>query len=255
MSIFGNYARYYDLLYRDKDYVGEAEFVRRLLQTYAPAAVNILELGCGTGHHAALLAETGYQIHGIDLSDEMLARAAVRKSQLPPAIAAKLEFSQGDLRNVRLEQQFDAIVSLFHVISYQTTEQDLQAALATATAHLKPGGILIFDLWYGAAVLSDRPVVRVKRFEDNRIAVTRIAEPIIHDDRNLVDVNYHIFIKDKHQNAIQEVTETHQMRYLFKPEIESLLQQSGLRPIACREWMSDREIGLDTWSVYFVAGV
>ena len=49
MSVFNEYARYYDLLYRDKDYVGEVEYVHRLLQAHAPGAQSLLNLGCGSG--------------------------------------------------------------------------------------------------------------------------------------------------------------------------------------------------------------
>jgi methylase of polypeptide subunit release factors len=66
MSVFGAYARYYDLLYRDKDYAAEAQYVHRLIQSHALGARSILELGCGTGAHAVLLAGEGYRIHGVD---------------------------------------------------------------------------------------------------------------------------------------------------------------------------------------------
>ncbi|NEP55244.1 MAG: class I SAM-dependent methyltransferase, partial [Moorea sp. SIO3C2] len=141
MSVFGNYARYYDLLYRDKDYVGEAQFIHRLIQTHAPQAQNILELGCGTGNHAVLLAKEGYQLDGVDMSQEMLVTANDRLSQLPSEIASRLQFTHGDIREVRLNQSFDVVLSLFHVISYQTTNEDLLAAFNTVKEHLKPGGI------------------------------------------------------------------------------------------------------------------
>lgn len=253
MSVFGNYARYYDLLYHDKDYVGEAQFIQRLMRSHAPHARDILELGCGTGHHAVLLAKEGYQLHGVDLSSEMLQQANDRRLQLPPELSAKLQFSQGDLRNVRLDRTFDVVISLFHVISYQTTNADLQAAFATAKQHLNPGGIFIFDVWYGPAVLTDRPTVRVKRLEDEALAVTRIAEPVIYPNDNLVDVNYHIFIRDKSENTVKELRESHRMRYSFKPELELLLAQVDFQVVDCREWLSDREIGFDTWGVYFIA--
>lgn len=252
MSVFGNYARYYNLLYRDKDYAGEAEFMHQLLQTYAPSTQSILELGCGTGNHALLLAKSGYAVHGVDLSFQMLQQASDRVSQLPQELVSKLAFSQGDIRTIRLDRKFDAIVSLFHVISYQTTNQDLQATFATAKAHLKPGGVFIFDYWYGPAVLSDRPNIRIKRLEDEEIGITRIAEPLMHPNQNLVDVNYQVFIKDKNTGAVEELQETHRMRYLFKPEIELLFTDLQLEPIECREWMSNREPGFDTWGVYFV---
>jgi SAM-dependent methyltransferase len=253
MSVFGNYARYYDLLYRDKDYVGEAQFIHRLIQTHAPDAQSILELGCGTGNHAVLLAKEGYQIHGVDFSQEMLQKASDRISHLPSDLTSRLEFTQGDICQVRLNQTFDVVLSLFHVISYQATNEDLLAAFATAKQHLKPGGIFIFDVWYGPAVLTNQPEVRVKRLEDEQIAVTRIAEPTLHANGNLVDVNYQVFIKDKTSGSVEELQETHRMRYLFKPELELLFDTSGFSPIEYQEWMTGCEVGLNTWGVYFVA--
>jgi len=253
MSVFGNYARYYDLLYRDKDYAGEAQFVHKLLQNYAPSTKSILELGCGTGVHAFLLAKEGYQVHGVDLSQQMLQQATDRLSHLPTELASRLEFSPGDIRTIQLNQQFDAVISLFHVISYQTSNEDLLAAFATVKSHLKPGGVFIFDCWYGPAVLSDRPVVRIKRLEDEEISAIRIANPVMYPNENLVDVNYQVLIKQKNTNTVEELQELHKMRYLFKPEINLLFLQSGFEYVENREWMTNRESGFDTWGVYFVA--
>ena len=255
MKVFDNYAHYYDLLYRDKDYPKEAQFVHRLIQTYAPDARDILDLGCGTGTHAVLLAKEGYQIQGVDFSQEMLDHAGDRLGHLPPDLASKLKFTQGDIRDFKLSQTFDVVLSLFHVISYQTTNEDLQAAFANIKEHLKPGGILIFDIWYGPAVLSDRPTVRVKRLSDEAIEVTRIAEPVMYPNENLVDVNYQVFIKDKGSSAVAELRETHRMRYLFKPEITLFLAESGLKILDCAEWMSGHPPAFNTWGVYFVAQV
>ncbi|MCP2731568.1 class I SAM-dependent DNA methyltransferase [Limnofasciculus baicalensis] len=252
MTVFANYANYYDLLYRDKDYKAEANFIDELIQNHDPDTKSILELGCGTAIHAAILAELGYEVYGVDLSAEMLEKAKQRVSTLNPKVAAKLKFSQGDIRNVRVDQKFDTVISLFHVFSYQTTNQDLQAAFATAKAHLNPGGLLIFDTWYGPAVLSQRPAVRVKRLEDEKIQVTRIADPVMYPNENLVDVNYQVFIRDKASGSVDEVQETHKMRYLFKQEIDLIAQEMGLECKASGEWLTNKEAGFDTWGVYFV---
>lgn len=253
MSVFGNYARYYDLLYRDKDYAREAQFVNQLLQTYAPGSQSILELGCGTGTHAILLAKEGYYINGVDLSHEMLQKAKQRLSQMSDRrLAGQLELCQGDVREVRLNKQFDAVISLFHVVSYQSTIEDLRAIFSTVKSHLKTGGIFIFDCWYGPAVLTARPTVRVKRLEDEAIQVTRIAEPVLYPNDNLVDVNYHVFIRDKSSGVVEEVTETHRMRYLFRSEVDLLLAEADLKVVISREWITDREPGFDTWGVYYV---
>jgi SAM-dependent methyltransferase len=252
MKVFNNYARYYDLIYRDKDYVGEAQFIHKLIQTYAPNTQTILELGCGQGKHAVLLAKEGYQIHGVDLSHEMLQKANNSISLLPTDLASRLKFSQGDIREVRLNQTFDVIISLFHVISYQTTNEDLLAAFATVKEHLNPGGIFIFDVWYGPAVLTEKPTTRIKRVEDEKIQVTRIGEPILYANENLVDVNFQVFIKDKSSGTVEELQETHKMRYLFKPEIEFFCSANQLVSVQSGEWMTDKQPGLNTWGVYFI---
>jgi SAM-dependent methyltransferase len=249
MSVFGTYARYYDLLYKDKDYTSEALFVESLLARHAPRAQDILELGCGTGSHARLLAEKGYALHGVDLSDEMLEVARERRAALPPELQERLSFSAGNARDCRVGREFDAVVSLFHVVSYQSTNTDLHAMFETAALHLKPGGVFVFDFWYGPAVLSDRPSVRVKRMESTEIQVTRVAEPTMHARKNCVDVHYHILIRDKDTNAVQELKETHRMRYLFSTEIEMLARAAGLRVEESCEWLSGAEPGFDTWGV------
>lgn len=253
MSVFSNYARYYDLLYRDKDYTKETKFIHQLLLTHAPDTASLLELGCGTGIHAALLAQEGYTVHGVDMSAEMLQQSRLRKAQ-SPSITSKLEFTESDIQKFRINQKFDAIISLFHVISYQTTNEALEATFATVAAHLAKGGIFVFDCWYGPAVLSKLPEVRIKRLEDEQIEITRIAEPVLHPNDNIVDVNYQVLIKDKNSGVVEELREVHRMRYLFKPEIDHYLKQFQMELIEYREWMTDQEPGFDTWGVYFVVG-
>jgi len=245
MSVFGAYSKYYNLLYKDKDYVGEAQYVHYLIQKHAPGARSILDLGCGTGLHDFELAKFGYKIIGVDLSEEMLAAARSRYSS--PS------FFLGDIRTVRLNQTFDVVVSLFHVMSYQTTNEDLQDAFATARTHLKPGGLFIFDCWYGPAVLTDPPVARVKRLADDEISLIRIAEPVMHYNENIVEVNYEMLITDKVSGAMELLRETHRMRYLFMPEIKALLKSNGISFEQAEEWVTGKDPGCDTWAGCFVS--
>lgn len=251
--VFDSYARYYDLLYRDKDYAAEAAYVGSRLKRHAPRAARILELGCGTGAHAAHLAQMGYAVHGVDQSDSMLARAAARRASLAAETAARLSFGRGDVRTVRTGAMYDAVVSLFHVMSYQVTNADLQAAFATAAAHLTPGGLFLFDFWYGPAVLAQRPETRVKRLEDDSIKVTRIAEPVMRENECVVDVNYTVFIEEKGSGSVRQVRETHRMRYLFLPEL-ALLQGVAFRERASWAWMSDGDPGPHSWAAFQVLG-
>jgi len=246
VTAFGAYSRYYDLFYRDKAYAAEAAHLDQLIRAQAPSAKTLLELGCGTGGHALRLAAHGYEIHGIDLSETMLAVARTHET-------ATLQFSHGDARTVRLGTTFDTVISVFHVMSYQTTNADLAAAFATARAHLAIGGVFVFDCWYGPAVLTDRPAVRVRTVEDEKIVVTRIAEPVMHAAENLVDVNYHVFLRDKLTSETSELRETHRMRYLFSPEVELLLERGGFELVRAAEWLTNQPLSYTTWNACFVA--
>ncbi|MBC7962588.1 MAG: class I SAM-dependent methyltransferase [Steroidobacteraceae bacterium] len=243
MSVFNEYARYYDLLYRDKDYAGETDYINSLIRSHCPAARTVLNLGCGSGRHDRCLVEMGYVVTGVDLSDEMLAAA-----RLSAGANRALEYQHGDVRSIRLGKTFDVVVSLFHVMSYQQTNEDLKAAFASAGRHLKPGGVFIFDCWYGPGVLTDRPAVRVKELQDDSISVTRIAKPVMHPNENAVDVNYTVFIRDKQTSSVQEIRETHRMRFLFLPEIRQMLADEGFELLASEEWLTGKPLSFESWS-------
>jgi SAM-dependent methyltransferase len=248
---FALYARYYDLLYADKDYAGEAAYVAGLIRQRLPGATRILELGSGTGIHAEHLARLGFTVHGIDLSDSMVAGAQARKATLPPELAAHLSFSQGDARSVRVGagagQDFDAVITLFHVMSYQISNADLQAAHDTAAWHLAPGGVFVHDHWWGPAVLTQQPTTRVRRLADAQINVTRIAEPVMRWRDNVCEVNYTMLIAVEGGDRIEQFHECHPMRYLFAPELE-LFEAGHWRTPEHLGWMSQTAPDASTWA-------
>ena len=250
---FDHYSRYYDLLYADKDYASEVRYVRTLIDEFAKRpASSLLELGCGTGIHACALAAQGLGVLGVDLSAEMLAGARAR-AVVQGFDVGRLSFDQGDVRSFRVARKFDVVTSLFHVLSYQTTEADLQAMMQTSASHLDGGGLFVFDFWYGPAVLWQRPAVRAKRLSNREVEVTRLAEPVIHDQINAVDVNYSVFVKDLASNQTREIKETHRVRYLFLPEIDRLLDANGFDRLQAEEWLTRKSPSLDSWGVCVVA--
>ena len=252
MTVFAGYSRYYDLLYRDKDYAGEAQYIADLVRRHSPDAKSVMEIGCGTGAHASEMARLGFELEGVDMSEGMLEAAEARLSSLDPALASKLSFSRGDARTVRLGRKFDAVISLFHVMSYQTSNDDLAAAFTTAREHLEPNGVFVFDCWYGPAVLRQWPSITEKHLSDEATEVFRRAEPVIHANENTVDVNYTVTFTDKLTRAEEVLKETHHMRYLFTPEIELALETAGMKLVDSRGWMSDDAPGFETWGACFV---
>jgi len=244
MSVFGLYAQYYDALYHDKNYQQEVAYVYNLIQEYLPAAKSILELGCGTGGHAFHLAHEGYEVHGVDLSKEMIASAQQKGKQ-----QNEVTFSVGDLRTLQLNKQFDVVISLFHVMNYQTTDADLHNAFKTAEKHLKKGGLFLFDFWYGPAVIHEKPLTRIKRCENENIKITRIAEPQHHKEKNSVDVNFTLFLEDKKNQKISEIKENHCMRYFFEDELRILFEQNNFEVISFEEWLTGKKPVNTSWGV------
>jgi 2-polyprenyl-3-methyl-5-hydroxy-6-metoxy-1,4-benzoquinol methylase len=141
MTVFAEYAPWYDLLYQDKDYASEVDFVEGRLRDHGVASGKVLDLGCGTGLHAIEFARRGWAVAGVDLSQEMIAGAKERAEQAGLAIP----FRQGDACEAGPEHDFDTVVSLFHVASYQRDRKRLEGLFRTAYAALKPGGMLFSD--------------------------------------------------------------------------------------------------------------
>lgn len=249
-QVFDSYSRYYDLLYNDKNYVSEAKFVADLLCRHGVMNGRILELGCGTGKHAEQLARMTFTVSGIDLSASMIATANRSKS---PEYRDRITFVQGDVRTARVVGEFNAVISLFHVASYQTTNQDVADMFSTAAAHLKPGGVFLFDCWFGPAALTDRPTVRVKRLQDELVDVLRVAEPVMYPNENVVEVTYTLYITARASGQVERIEETHRMRYFFAPELEYFLAAAGFGRVMMVEWLTGRETGFDTWSATIVA--
>ncbi|MCX6808601.1 MAG: class I SAM-dependent methyltransferase [Candidatus Berkelbacteria bacterium] len=252
MPVFESYAKYYDLLYRDKNYGDEAAFVDSIIKKGSKGAKTILEMGCGTGLHAIALAQIGYSVTGIDFSEGMLMAGEKRLSILSLKEREKISLNLGDVRDFRDQKTYDSVISLFHILSYQNTNEDLIKTFKTAEAHLKKGGLFIFDCWYGPAVLTDRPSVRLKEFEDRETKIMRFADPKIYPNRNVVDVNYKILVSDKQTGKTEEISETHSMRYLFQPELELMLENAGFELVEAKEWLTDEELSFETWGACFV---
>jgi SAM-dependent methyltransferase len=183
----------------------------------------------------------------------MIERARHNLTALSSETRNRIRLGRADIRTARLPRQFDVVVSLFHVMSYLPENNDLVAAFKTAATHLVPGGLFIFDCWYGPAVLAERPSLRVKRIENHNTKIVRIAEPEIRPNLNIVKVHYQVWVKDRHTKSLHEIRETHTMRYWFKPEVSEALTQTGFELRTFNEFMTAKEPGLDTWNVIFVA--
>lgn len=249
METFRDYAYYYNAFYKDKDYERESKQIDYLIRKYSSNVHSIINYGCGTGKHDLELTKLGYICTGIDLSEIMI-DIAKKNSQI---VNEKINFSVADIRTYMPQEKYDAVLSLFHVMSYQNRNEDVIAAFRSARKALEKGGLFLFDTWYGPGVLSDKPVVRAKEIEDEQYKLIRIARPIMHDEKNVVDVCYEVLVIDKKTNETKVIEEVHNMRYFFRPEIELFLQQTGFELVDSFDGNTLSRTSFNSWTSYFIA--
>lgn len=237
---FLDYSQYYDLLYKDKDYEGEVEYLVSVLSRCSITSGRLLEFGAGTGKHGVLLADRGFDVLGIELSNDMVARAPACKG---------LQIIQGDIATFKGQGIYDAVISLFHVMSYQVESAQLLKVFENATNHLDIGGVFIFDFWYSPAVCEQRPSIKVKRIHDAGISITRLAEPKITSSENRVDVNYTVFVEDTKTGELTFFKENHPMRHFTLPELDWVAERAGFKRLLAEEFGSGNVPGESTWGV------
>jgi SAM-dependent methyltransferase len=236
------YSQYYNLLYADKDYTAEVDYLDRLMRKYAPQAKTILEYGSGTGGHGVLLNKRGYDVYGIERSSNM---AEIARSR-------GLNCEVGDITTANVGRTFDSVMALFHVISYINGNTELIGLFQNTRKHLKGDGIFVFDVWFSPAVLHQMPEERVKKMADEAIEVTRHAKPVVNHFKNIVEVHYQIAIRDKSTGATSEFSEVHSMRHFSVPEIELIAAQTGFTLIGTEEFLSGKAPSESTWGVTFI---
>lgn len=218
--IFDNYARYYDLFYQEKDYLGEIAFLEAVGRF--EKGCSILDLGCGTGNHDIPLAMRGYRITGVDIAENMVNQAQKKASEQNVVT----NFLHGDIRSIRLDTKFDNVISMFAVMGYQTSNDDFSSTLQTAREHLNVGGLFIFDAWFGPAALTQRPETRITEMAAGNERIIRIARPELNILANTVTVNYTILRLDQ-DKVLDETRESHSMRYLFASEVSFFAEVTG----------------------------
>ena len=245
--VFEKYAHYYNLLYKDKDYQAETDYILSLIKKYQPDTIKVLEFGAGSGIHGRILANEGFHVSGIERSQEMIGLG--HSSNQGKDQITNFSCTQGDCTSTILGDDFDAVISLFHVLSYQTSNEEVLAMLKNAHRQLKPGGVFIFDYWYAPAVWHIGPTLRIKRVSNQQLAITRIAEPECFRDQNIVYVNYQTFVEDLKSKHISEIKETHEMRAFETEEIKEFASESGFALLHSEEWLTSHTPSKETWGV------
>jgi SAM-dependent methyltransferase len=249
MSVFEDYARYYDIYYASKDYDGECDFIEAGLLRFGQRPKTILDLACGTGNHGLRLAARGYQMCGVDGSAAMLAQYR-RKAE---ARGFTVELHEQDMRRLELGRRFDAVICMFDAIDYLPDNADLMTFLRRVRDHLKPGGLFLFDFWHAAPILRGHDPVRVREFPVDGGRILRISTTTLDIARQVANVEFRVLVFEGNR-LVAEFAEVHPMRYFQAQEMTFMLQATGwqVRHL-CPAFDLDGAIDENAWHLVAIA--
>ena len=232
-----SYALAYDLLNEGKPYQDEVDFVLKLYKSHNPVGElpkSVLDLGCGSGMHLSMFPSDTKKT-GVDISESMLDVA--KKRETPNATYLKTKI--GDFQT---ESKFDLVYSLFHVMSYQTTEMDLDQSLATICNSLSDNGLAVFDFWHRTAWDQDPPVTRMTVKKNSLVEVKRVSSPTVDRASGLVTIDMDIFVHQANmdKNAYEHFSEHHVMRAYTLQELAYAARLKGLEIVGSGPWMTNQ---------------
>jgi len=194
----------------------------------------VLELGCGTGRITLAIAEAGYRIVGLDLSERMLERAAEKRAALRREARERVHLVQGDMTQFELGEKFRAIVIPFRPFQHLVETEQQMACLDCVRKHLAPNGRLILDFFqtdpermHDPKFLKESPLVEYDLPDGRHVALSeRVAAFHRAVQRNDVEMIFRVTHADgRHERLVMEWT----LRYFFRYEVEHLLARCGFQ--------------------------
>jgi len=215
--MFSESSQLYDLIYSSfKNYEHEAGQLSALITQARPGARTVLDVACGTGEHARLLANRyALSVDGIDL-DPAFVRIAQEKHPAGRFVVA-------DMCDFHLGRQYDAVVCLFSSIGYARTLDRVGQAIACFREHLAPGGVIIVEPWFPPGVLQDGYVSR-NVGEGDGIRVERTSRTEVRDRLSWLHFDYDIVDHGRSYQA----SEVHELGLFTRDEMRLAFEANGL---------------------------
>jgi SAM-dependent methyltransferase len=226
--MFDASAEYYDLIYAPfKDYEAEAGQIASLLRRLSPECRTLLDVACGTGEHARLLAGAGFIVDGLDL-DPAFVRIARQKH---PAG----RFFQADMSGFRLPHRYDAVVCLFSSVGYLRTLDRVAGAFACFREHLAPGGVVVVEPWFAPGVLEHGRVAR-NTGEADGVRVTRGSRVEVEGRLSRLHFDYEI----TNRTGTRHASEVHELGLFTTQELLEAFRRAGLEADYDPKGLTDR---------------
>ena len=253
MQAYTSFAAVYDLFMDNVPYEDWADYVQKLLKKYSIKDGLLLEIGCGTGSMARCLAKKGFDMIGIDNSEEMLAIAREKNADCEGDILYLCQ----DMREFELYGTVRAVISVCDSMNYILSEEDLQKVFKLVNNYLDPQGIFIFDL---DTEFAYREILGDNTIAENREEGSFIWENTYYEEELMNEINLTLFIPN-HSSKEQIETntlyhkfeETHYRKAYSVDRVKQLIEEAGMEWVAVYDALTEKKPQKDCERVYIIA--
>lgn len=244
MEAYTDFADVYDTLMDNTPYKEWCERITDILRRDGIENDLVLDLGCGTGTLTELLAKEGYDMIGIDYSQEMLARAMEKREESGLQILYLLQ----DMREFELYGTVGAIVSVCDSLNYLLEEEDVIETFRLVNNYLDPKGLFIFDF---NTVYKYKEVIGDATIAENREDCSFIWENYYHEEDEINEYEVTFFVKEG--ELFRRFEETHYQRGYTPQQMKDFLKKAGLEYVSMADSDTGGEVTAESERIYMIA--
>ena len=221
MEAYTSFAQVYDMFQDNIPYEEWADYLKSLLNEYGVKDGLVLDLGCGTGSITELLAKAGYDMIGVDNSEDMLEIAMDKRGRSGLDILYLLQ----DMREFELYGTVRAIVSVCDSLNYITEEEDLLQVFRLVWNYLDPDGVFFFDM---NTIYKYKEMLGETTIAENREEGSFIWENYYDPEEQLNQYDLTLYVQDEDDRYVR-FEETHIQKAYALERVLELLEKAGLK--------------------------
>jgi 2-polyprenyl-3-methyl-5-hydroxy-6-metoxy-1,4-benzoquinol methylase len=245
MEAYEGFASVYDTFMEETDYAMWVNYLHQIWEKQNFQPKLIADLGCGTGNVIQILAKQGYDVIGIDMSEDMLAEAQKKAQSENLDILYLLQ----DMREFELYGTVNCIISLYDSLNYILEEQELLQVFRLVNNYLHPKGLFIFDM---NTEYKFKEILAQNSFGETKQNSAYIWENYYDEEQKINEFYMNFFIKQKN-GSYERKEEYHYERAYDIVTVKKLLEQSGLELCGIYDAYTFQPPKSDSQRVYFVA--
>ncbi|KIL46064.1 class I SAM-dependent DNA methyltransferase [Jeotgalibacillus campisalis] len=223
---YGRFAHFYDHLMSDMPYDQWTRFLLEKRDEHGTKGIRLLDVGCGTGEWTLQIAQNGFEVTGIDLSESMLAVASHKAQQA----GIPLSLFQQDMAEAGGFDPFDMITIFCDSLNYLETEEELKKTLQNMFTLLNDGGLLLFDV-HSPFKIQEQFINQTFTYDDGSIAY--IWNSFEGEYPLSVEHELSFFVlDDPNQDRYLRFDELHKQRTYPIDYYKSLIKDAGFKLVA-----------------------